>query len=327
MFGKVIRCFSPLLAFLLLLSACGGSGETTNESSSGNKTATETIVSASESPSADDSGFPKTVTHLKGETTIPAKPAKIVTTNFVAAEHLISLGIIPHGTASLEQLAIFKLYDEELNNNKIANLGTPLDYEAVVNAAPDLIISFDWDQADYGKLSAVAPTIVLDTTKTKDIFQETFVLLGEAINEQEALEDFLSKYNATKEEAISALKGNGLQGKTAIFMMASEKTNYLFTGLNTKVFYDDLGFKSIPDLSAAQAIDLETLRKYDPEIIFIAEDYTNPTGAVEKLKNSGVWQTLTAVKNNHVYETDTSILGPMARGQQYALEFMRDLRP
>jgi|GEM_PF-1344662 len=328
---------TALLAFLLLLSACGEKGSAPNTASGSSASAEQSeSAAASGTPSASapttDSDqqaglFPKTVAHLKGETTIEAKPARIVTTNFVAAEHLIALGIIPYGTASLNQLGIFKLYDEELNNNRIADLGTPLDYEAVVNAAPDLIISFDWDQADYDKLSAIAPTLVLDTTKSTNIFEETFVKLAEAINEQAALDAFLVKYRETKEEAIAALKTNEFQGKTAIFMMASEKTNYLFTGINTKVFYDELGFKQIPELSEAQAIDLETLRKYDPDVIFVAEDYTNPTGAVEKLQNSAVWKTLTAVRNNHVYETDTSILGPMARGQQYALEFMRDLEP
>ncbi|CAK4836649.1 unnamed protein product [Aphanomyces euteiches] len=327
-----------LLAFLLLLSACGGNGNTPNTASTASNASVEQSKSAavSETPSASDSTansnqpaslFPKVVSHLKGETTIKAKPSRIVTTNFVAAEHLIALGIIPYGTASLNQLGIFKLYDEELKNHQIVDLGTPLDYEAVVNAAPDLIISFDWDQADYDKLSAIAPTIVLDTKKSTNIFEETFVKLAEAINQHEAVDAFLTNYRKTKEETIAALKTKGFQGKTAIFMMASEKTNYLFTGINTKVFYDELGFKQIPELSKAQAIDLETLRKYDPDLIFVAEDYTNPTGAVEKLRDSAVWKSLTAVKNKHVYETNTAILGPLARGQQFALEFMRDLQP
>lgn len=298
-----------MVALLLVLSACGQ-----QKSSSTSKNVKE-----------ENGEFPKVITHLKGETKIEKKPKKIVTTNFVAAEHLWALGLDPVATGGVKELKNFPIYKDYIKKDLInlGDFGSPLDYEAILEQAPDLIIANDWDGTEYEKLSQIAPTIVLDSKKNEKVdFDKALELVADAVGEKKAFEDFMKNYNEKITESAKLISDKGMNGKTALFMMAAEEGNWVYNGLRTSIYFNELGLTPIDQLQKAGQVDIEALVEFNPDIIFLAEDYTNPNGYSDKLQKNPVWKSLTAVKENHVYKVDTSILGPMAIGQLHGVEFI-----
>ncbi|MFD2611436.1 ABC transporter substrate-binding protein [Paenibacillus gansuensis] len=304
-----------MLLLSLVVTACGSGSKETAEA--------ENTANAAEETETKASGYPKEVKHLKGTTLIPAKPEKIVT-SFVGADFLFELNKAPYGVSGLEVLGGFKVFEDELKKYKIEDMGNPLNYEKVLAAKPDLIIAFDWDQVDYDKLSKIAPTVIVDGSSEElnpDGFIHTFTQIADMIGENEAKDAFVKRYEERKAEAKKNVEAAGLTGKTALFMMAGEKINYVYSGSSTKI-YLDAGLKAAPGTDKDGQIDLEGLSKVNPDVIFLAEDYSNRTGAVEKIQQSDIWKNLKAVKENHVYIWDTAALGPMAQGKYYGIEYL-----
>lgn len=80
-------------------------------------------------------------------------------------------------------------------------------------------------------------------------------------------------------------------------------------------FYKGLGLKPVEGATANGQISLESLAALNPDHLFVINNWQNPIqgGVKEAMKDSKVWNSMDAVKNNHVYElADPSLPGPMA---------------
>jgi iron complex transport system substrate-binding protein len=283
------------------------------------------------------SNYPITIKHAKGETVIEKKPERIVSGDFMVLDHLFALDIVPVASGHIKLSEGFPIYQPYLKKNKdiiaLSNdWSTPLDYEKLLAAKPDLIITYDWAEIDYEKASKIAPTIVLEAGMNKkldgedsDDFSRTFEQVAKAIGEEEAYTNFMKDFNGSIEETNKLVKDNGFNSKTTLFIMAGEKAY----DVRDHIFYfSKLGLKPIDSLHGANLknyeIDLETLVKSNPDILFIAEDYTNRTGAVEKLLANEAFKQTNAAKNNQVYTIDTAAFGPAALGKSYGVEVINE---
>lgn len=114
-------------------------------------------------------GFPVTVSHGFGETTIPAQPKRVVSIGFVEQDFLYALGIAPvgvrdwwggypHATWPWAEAARAAVGAEP------AVLGAEtLDLEWVLKQNPDLIVGVfvGLEQSDYDALSKIAPVVAV----------------------------------------------------------------------------------------------------------------------------------------------------------------------
>ncbi|MCA9879225.1 MAG: ABC transporter substrate-binding protein, partial [Thermomicrobiales bacterium] len=114
-------------------------------------------------PEAD--AFPVTITHLMGETTLHARPERIVaSSDFLNLDALLTLGLAPVAYGRVDP-TVDTLLPWQAAAAGIPTFDAPgdVDLEAIAAARPDLILTmpmaFDgW----YETVSAIAPTIVLD---------------------------------------------------------------------------------------------------------------------------------------------------------------------
>lgn len=152
-------------AVVSLLSACGSSSSSSaSASASGSSSASAAAASTGSAGTATT----RSVSTAKGQVTIPAHPLRVVSVHSFTTESLFDLGVTPIGVEdSGEQyeppryLARWKAVD------KVAT-GATINYEKIAELKPDLIVGVDvpYLDADYKKLSAIAPTVLAPFDQT-----------------------------------------------------------------------------------------------------------------------------------------------------------------
>lgn len=146
----------PLVALLCLLglalAACGSSDEP------------ETTTQGAR-PGA---GFPVTLSHSLGATTVPERPQRVVTLTDRDTDTALALGVRPVGVGTLLGFrsgvgpwAASRLGDAR---PKVMN-AREVDYEAIAALRPDLIVNANSDGSRdvHRRLSRIAPTLALPT--------------------------------------------------------------------------------------------------------------------------------------------------------------------
>jgi iron complex transport system substrate-binding protein len=172
------------LALAFGVAACGSddadSGAAATDTSTATTTAAastpDTTASAVETtptapvttaPAATETAgaFPVTIEHKYGETTIDAEPERIVSIGFGEHDGLLALGIVPTAVRDWygdQPYATWPWAQDELGDATPEVLpSTALNFEQIAALRPDLIlgISSGMTDADYAKLSAIAPTV------------------------------------------------------------------------------------------------------------------------------------------------------------------------
>lgn len=142
------------LAAVITLAGCSSSGSDDGSGSS----------SATDSAASDSGTFPATVATQFGDVTVDAKPEKVVALGWADAEMLYALGVQP--IAMSDWLAYggdgVGPWATSLVTEPAEQLGTTeLDFEAINDLAPDLILNTRSDNSEdtYDTLSAIAPTV------------------------------------------------------------------------------------------------------------------------------------------------------------------------
>ncbi|MFT3968946.1 MAG: Fe2+-enterobactin ABC transporter substrate-binding protein [Micropruina sp.] len=223
----------------------------------------------STSPSATPSqaGWPRTITHPLGTTTINAKPTKIVSTSVVLTGTLLALDapVIGSGASTpntggadtgLDQDGFFSHWGDIARERdvKVLYKNTELDMEAVIAAAPDLIIisatGGDSTAEQYADLSKIAPTVAVDYNSLS--WQDT----TKAVAEATGLEENATKLLADFDAKIATLKASTKAPSEPVQMIVfNELTGSAFAlqgGPHDKII-SALGFTLAPLPSGVKA--------------------------------------------------------------------------
>jgi|GEM_PF-2047985 len=189
----------PALGLMLAGLACGDDDD---DSSSRDESAL---------PSAN-AGWPRTVKHALGETTIPSPPVRVAAVNDgEALDHLLAVGIVPviYGqTPGYDGEGKTKPWVLEAGVDTSAAYpmarGEP-DFERMAAAAPDLIVGAWIPEDQYRTLSSIAPTIIIkdhDSTAWPEMQR----LAGEATGREAEAEQALGETEAVLDEGAKALE-------------------------------------------------------------------------------------------------------------------------
>lgn len=129
------------------LAACGSDDEQPDEAASGT-----------------NAGWPVTIGHAFGETTISAEPQRVVTVGYTDHDILLALNVVPVGLRDWfgdYPLGVWPWAQQALGDATPTKLAGELDFEAIAALNPDLILGLysGLTEQEYGTLSQIAPTV------------------------------------------------------------------------------------------------------------------------------------------------------------------------
>lgn len=148
---------------------------------------------------ADEGGFPLTIEHAMGETTIPDRPLRVVALDpsYVDATLLLGAELVGYAEYRQDPEQPFAPYlgdvsDETANAVNVGTIAEP-DLEKILELEPDLIISAKVRQeALYPQLAKIAPTVFSESTGPT--WKENVVLLGTALGKKAEAEAAVAAY-------------------------------------------------------------------------------------------------------------------------------------
>ncbi|MET4926891.1 iron-siderophore ABC transporter substrate-binding protein [Streptomyces sp. PSRA5] len=226
------------------LAACGGPADTESGSEGEKK--------------GGSSGFPLTVEHALGKTTIPARPKRVATVNWANDEVPLALGVVPVGMAKANfgddnDDGVLPWTAERLDELKA---DTPvlfdetdgIDFEAVADTEPDVILAAysGLTRQDYDTLSEIAPVVAYPEAPWATPWREIIRTNSKAIGLADKGEKLITDLEGDISQTVA--KYPQLKGKSAMFMTHVDPNDVseigFYTAHDTRtLFFEDLGLK------------------------------------------------------------------------------------
>ncbi|NLP84541.1 iron-siderophore ABC transporter substrate-binding protein [Microbacterium sp. CFH 90308] len=199
-------------------------------------------LAACQSTSADeaapeassDSGFPLTIEHAMGETTIPERPIRVVALDpsYVDATLLLGAELVGYAEYRQDPENPFAPYlgdvsDETADAVNVGTIAEP-DLEKILELEPDLIISAKVRQeALYPQLSKIAPTVFSESTGPT--WKENVVLLGTALGLEDEAEAAVSEYEERAAAVGEQILAQDPETTYSLVRFAGEDTARLYS--------------------------------------------------------------------------------------------------
>ena len=216
------------------LAACGGGG------------AEPAATSPTEGGSAP--GFPVTIDHAFGTTTIEQPPDRVVALGYNGSDFVLALGVQPVGVRDF-----IGSFDEDRRAwardlmtgpapEKVG--GEEIDFEKIAELQPDLIMAVYafLEPSDYDKLSQLAPTVAQPSRDTTATWQEQTRITGKALGRSAEAEELVGAVEERFAEAAAAHPS--FAGKTIAVALGEETSGtYVLEPTDLRAqFFTALGF-------------------------------------------------------------------------------------
>jgi iron complex transport system substrate-binding protein len=280
-------------------------------------------------PAAGGAGFPRTVQHAMGSTTIDSRPQKVVVLDTPEAAAALLVGIKPIAAVSVDP--VNKTYPAHLRTELegVPDVG-PLDepnIDKILSLKPDLIISSKVrHEKIYSRLSEIAPTVLAEAPGSG--WQQNVTLFAKAMGREKEAEEALGAYRrraAALGEAIKA-KNNGTMPTFSIVRFVDGPTRlYQPTSFSGSVLADAGLARPATQQSATEVmteIGPELIERADGDHVFVCTYGDPATTQQAAFQASPLWNSLTAVKNKRVHPVndDTWMTGIGVQGAHLILD-------
>ena len=297
-FNRQRRFFLLMGASALITSACSGN------------------VSPKPSAAAP-SGTTKRVQHAFGETEVPVNPTRIVVLGYFTVEALMVLGVQP---IAAPKLLIDNLLHLPPADKEIIDVGEPRtpSLEKLATLKPDLILGTKLftDADTYPLLSQIAPTVIFDVNGFTE-WQTLTRLCAEVLGKEAKAEQLRADYEAKLQTLQAQLpKESGqLQVSVASFFAEQISTHGKDTFIGTVL--EDAGLSRPPRQTEGDTIQLsiELISEIDGDVLFVLKPQSQTEmaddirTALENMKANPLWNKLSVVQANRVYEVDAYWFG------------------
>lgn len=267
----------------------------------------ENTEPAEPSAPADGGGFPVTITHKLGSTTIPAKPQRVVALGGADADVAVALGVPPVAVPRFSTGEYSPWLKPEINTAEVELIGdaggaNPVSLEQVAALKPDLILAGQYFQIDsqYEQLSQIAPTVAYQQTQITDGWEVQTKVIGQALGRQDRAQEVIAGVKSKIDEVRKAHPE--FEGKTASysFHFAPDSIQTInSTDDYAAEIVGDLGMSLSPKVTALEGdqgaqISLEQIGILDADVLILA--YTSDD-LRKSLENNPVFQSVPAVKD------------------------------
>lgn len=262
-------------ALALALSACGGGSTTASSTtSSAASTAASSSAEASGSSAPTTSGFPVTITHAFGQTTIDSAPERVATWGWGSADAALALGVVPvaipqqtyggNAEGVLPWVADKLAADGAATPAILPNNGTDAPIEQILAAKPDVLLAqysgitqLEYDRLTQGGVKVIAYPQTAWSTPWRDVVSITGQVLGKTAEAETVLK------NIDAEIAQRAAANPDFAGKSMATAYYTGGVFYVYLPADPRVqFTEDLGFvtpDSVTSLDTKEATFFYTL--------------------------------------------------------------------
>ena len=251
-----------------------------------------------------------TVTDVRGDVEIPAKPQRIVDLSG-NSDILSVLGYKVVGTANSDAYDYTKFpsyLEETLSGAEILgySMQDTMDVEAVMNLNPDLIVISTVQEKMYDALSEIAPTVMIQLEALN--WKDDVKAFAKVFNKEDVANEWLANYEAKAKEAGEKIKAEYGEDTTYLSFLASGGQFFIFDGAGFgDVLYNDMGLakpEGMPEQTdiSLPVVTYEGLAAIKADHIFaIATDED-----LAQLEANSIWNNLPAVKNGNVVILESS---------------------
>lgn len=254
---RIVRALAAALTALclVLVAACessAGSGATAPSGSA---------AGADRTGSPGSSGFPVTIKHAFGSTTISREPKRVVTWGFGSTDAVLALGVvpvaIPQQTYGGDKQGLLPWIKDKLRSMGAKTptmLPNPsgsdtVPYEEIAAARPDVILAnySGITRQQYDTLTKIAPTVAYPDKPWSTPWQQVVKTTGQALGKSAAAEKLITDTKA--EVARKAAQYPKLKGRTVAAVWDVGGTFYVYRKADSRVqFLTDLGLVSAPSV-------------------------------------------------------------------------------
>mgnify|MGYP002625764538 CR=1 FL=1 len=313
------KLLSLLIVTSIISSALIGCGAN-NEANLSNTT------EASEEATNDaNEGFPITINHAFGQTTITEKPERIVTLAWANQDTPLALGIVPVGVSAANYglMTEHKLHpwtDDAFaalgeDNPNVFNDETGWDYEAIAACEPDIIIASysGFTEEEYNLLSEIAPVVPYLETAWKTNWREQTITNATAMGMKTEGEKLVEDTDALISEKLANYPE--LEGKTAGYFWISQddmSTFYAYLPNDPRASYlNDLGLEtpeSILSLAESSEDFSVTISRENTDLLNDVDIMVvyGDEGLLEAMQADSLMNQIPAVKNGSVVLIDST---------------------
>ncbi|KOP67768.1 ABC transporter substrate-binding protein [Bacillus sp. FJAT-18019] len=315
----LLTMFAILMACVLLLSACGGSGTQTSEQQSNTNAAGANTENAAkevipdeptETPAADE---PRTVKHAMGEEVLTGTPERVVVLTQEGTEAVLELGITPVGAVNsgLGDSWFPHIADAMQGVKELGDEGQP-NVELILELQPDLIIGNKVrHELIYDQLKEIAPTVFSEDLAGQ--WKNNFKLYSEALNKAAEGEAAMARYKTHIEEAKSKLDGQ-LTKEISIVRFLPQAVRIYQKDTFAGVILQDIGFARPASQDVdnfMEVIDKERIADMDGDVMFYFNaDYDEEKGGTlnqQEWMNDALYAKLNVAKNDTAFQVDEII--------------------
>lgn len=306
---KIMRLFVFILLAASLLAGCtkAPAGNNTNTPGNGNETAGE---------------WPRTYVDASGtEVVLKEKPQKIALLFFHHYEPMLALDAPLYAATEQAVYTGWESLKPFAEKAELIDLGGTREpnLEKLVEIEPDLIIAaFGVHDAILDSLRKIAPTVAVSRKDNFGTWQGTIREYGKILGEEALAEERIADLESLITDTRNTL--SAFSDKTVALIQPSDKEvsywmpDYIYNqegGLGVAS-----AFVKPDGVAAGKAVSFEVFVEGDPDYIFFYEDMlTENDEAIRKsLEGNALWNSLSAVKQGHVYILDRSAFsgGPLA---------------
>lgn len=322
----------PLVAGLLVLplAACG-SDDAAEETRADDATGAEDFE-------------PVTVEHAFGATEVTERPERVVTWGWGSPDAVLALGVVP---VAMERLSYgaseegFMPWQEEAFEELDAEQpialtpGEAPPFEEIAAAAPDVILAnySGITEADYDKLSQIAPTVAYPDEPWSTPWREVVTTVGDVLGQDDEAEQVLADIDA--DVATAAEAHPEFEDTTIAAVAIDPGAFYVYSAADPRVqFLEDLGFTvapSVDELDTGEStfyytLSTENVDRLESDVLL---SYAATQERADEIAENPTYQTMEQFQDGHVATVAgeavvSSVSPPTALSLTYSLDTFVD---
>ncbi|KQO10680.1 iron-siderophore ABC transporter substrate-binding protein [Paenibacillus sp. Leaf72] len=264
-----------------------------------------------ESTAAAAAAWPRTITDGAGhDVVLEEQPKRVAVLHPLYLDYFFALDTPPIASGSaasaLAEYATLKPYADTAEVIDLGS-GRELNLEKIIETNPDVIVTFKGHiDALYDELSKIAPVVQINYA---DTWEEATMLSAQIVGKEELAEQYIKETKENIEKSRQQL--GALKDKTFALLRVGDDGTFHAQGTNNTTYYNETtGFgllvpKGYP--ADNDVLSVEALSDMNPDYIIFQHDIAVAKAAVKQNESLAVWQSLEAVKNNHVLYFDNSL--------------------